>query len=176
MFVVFGSFLGLQLHYSWHYSCITVCNITVRGFSKPAAFIGRQSPRLFFRHVSRNKTIMAVVRARNRNATVTVDTAVNRLNLAATDSERTCDAQVYAHLRLDIADDHNCVDHRSTIVGNRRKIGQAVAGSYFRSTCCGATTTPIGWTEEGWTSGCDECGLWQYLGDDLRQSAARVSG
>jgi hypothetical protein len=54
----------------------------------------------------------------------------------------------------------------STIVGNRRKIGQAVAGSYFRSTCCGATTTPIGWTEEGWTSGCDECGTWQYLGDD----------
>jgi hypothetical protein len=54
----------------------------------------------------------------------------------------------------------------STIIGNRRKIGQAVAGSYIRSTCCGATTTPIGWTEEGWTSRCDACGQWQYLGDD----------
>lgn len=54
----------------------------------------------------------------------------------------------------------------STIIGNRRKIGQAVAGTYVRSTCCGATTTPIGWTEEGWTSLCDECGTWQYLGDD----------
>lgn len=54
----------------------------------------------------------------------------------------------------------------STIVGNRRKIGQALDGAYIRSTCCGATTTPIGWTEEGWTSRCDACGEWQYLGDD----------
>lgn len=54
----------------------------------------------------------------------------------------------------------------STFVGSRRKIRQAVTGSYIRSTCCGATTTPIGWTEEGWTSGCDSCGAWQYLGDD----------
>jgi hypothetical protein len=53
-----------------------------------------------------------------------------------------------------------------TVRSNRRKIGQAVAGTYIRSTCCGATTTPIGWTEEGWTSLCDECGTWQYLGDD----------
>lgn len=54
----------------------------------------------------------------------------------------------------------------STFIGNRRKIGQAVAGTYVQSICCGATTTPLGWTEEGWTSRCDECGSWQYLGDD----------
>jgi hypothetical protein len=55
----------------------------------------------------------------------------------------------------------------STIVGNRRKIGQAAAGTYIRSSCCGATTTPLGWTQDGWTSRCDECGLFQYLGDDF---------
>jgi hypothetical protein len=54
----------------------------------------------------------------------------------------------------------------STIIGNRRKIRQAVSGLYVRSTCCGATSTPFGWTADGWVLTCDECGAWQYLGDD----------
>jgi hypothetical protein len=54
----------------------------------------------------------------------------------------------------------------STIIGNRRKIRQAVAGTYIRSICCGSTTTPLGWSQDGWVSRCDECGEWQYLGDD----------
>lgn len=54
----------------------------------------------------------------------------------------------------------------STIIGNRRKIRAALLGTFDRSTCCGATTTPLGWTADGWTSRCDACGEWQYLGDD----------
>lgn len=37
-----------------------------------------------------------------------------------------------------------------------------------RSLCCGATTTPLGWTADGWVARCDFCLVWQYLGDDHR--------
>jgi hypothetical protein len=68
----------------------------------------------------------------------------------------------------------------STIIGNRRKIGDALAGRTYLtisdgnlllpenrvSVCCGAPTFRPRWSADGWIAGCQMCGEWQYLGDD----------
>lgn len=53
-----------------------------------------------------------------------------------------------------------------TVRQSRRRVRQALTGTYYRSTCCGSTATPFGWSQDGWISTCDECGNWQYHGDD----------
>lgn len=68
----------------------------------------------------------------------------------------------------------------STYVGNRRKIGDALAGRSYcvipggnlimpearRSLCCHSETFSPRWTADGWVAACAMCGTWQYLGDD----------
>lgn len=48
---------------------------------------------------------------------------------------------------------------------SRGRIADALA-LRLRSTCCNARITPLGWTQDGWVSTCDECHAFQYLGDD----------
>lgn len=68
----------------------------------------------------------------------------------------------------------------STIIARRRQIRAALAGRPFctipngqsimpearKSICCGAATFRARWTADGWVAPCQNCGSWQYLGDD----------
>jgi hypothetical protein len=65
----------------------------------------------------------------------------------------------------------------STIIGNRRKIGAALAGNHYvnlQSLCCAAEITPIVWTADGWVAACRECGAWQYFGDDFNEISENI--
>lgn len=50
---------------------------------------------------------------------------------------------------------------------SRHTVTRKVGGLPAKSLCCGAPTTPLGWSQDGWISRCDRCGLWEYLGDDF---------
>jgi hypothetical protein len=52
------------------------------------------------------------------------------------------------------------------IRSEKQKVADALAGRHYLSRCCHASTTPYGWTQDGWVSTCDACGEWQYLGDN----------
>jgi hypothetical protein len=68
----------------------------------------------------------------------------------------------------------------SSVVAHRRKIRSALAGHSYcviangnhlmpehrKSICCGAETFRPRWTADGWVAPCQNCGEWQYLGDD----------
>lgn len=61
---------------------------------------------------------------------------------------------------------NRCFRARGDALHDRYKVTWRKGGLPAISLCCGASTTPLGWTQDGWVSVCSACGNWQYLGDD----------